>query len=552
MADGVAGGEIVPERLIGERIAGRFVVERLIGRGELSTAFRAHDERLHRRVTVKVFHPRHRDDVQVVDSQLSAARSVARLSHEHIAIVIDRGEHEGMPVVVLEYVRGENLQERIDRFAPLPVGEVVGHALQIARALAYAHGHGVVHGNLRPGNVLLTEDRDTKLVDFGGGSYVAQLVGDPYSAPELREVDPGVPAEPGDDIYALGALCWVALTEQAPRAGADPSTLQQQRPDVSPRLAATIARALAIDPDERQLSMREFAAELAAVRESALDQPGGSRAARSVDQPTQAWNVDAAADEPTGVLPVAHVDGFGDEFDATLVDMRPPESAAPVRRRRRRRERTEPRSPHEVRARILAWSIVVAPLLALVIFGVMIAGERSHDQVESNERRASSAIERVELAGAVSFDPRPGGDGEEHADEVANVLDEDPDSSWQTEGYSTISFNNNAKPGVGMMLELTEPRDVREVRIATDLPGWVVDVRVADQPSPTLDGWQLASEPTPVRDGGRVEVDLDGEQARYVLLWITQLAIDTDDTNKARARMSRVDVYASVDDGSGS
>src|SRR5690606_39140479 len=143
MADERVPIEVSPERLIGERIAGRFVVERLIGSGELSTAFRAHDDRLHRRVTVKLFHPRHRDDVQVVESQLAAARAVARLSHEHIAMLIDRGEHDGMPLVVLEYVRGENLQERIDRFAPLAVAEVVSYGLQLARALAYAHGHGV-------------------------------------------------------------------------------------------------------------------------------------------------------------------------------------------------------------------------------------------------------------------------------------------------------------------------------------------------------------------------------------------------------------------------
>ena len=550
MADGLAGGEIVPERLIGERIAGRFIVERLIGQGELSTAFRAHDERLHRRVTVKVFHPRHRDDVQVVNSQLTAARAVARLSHEHIAIVIDRGEHDGMPVIVLEHVRGENLQERIDRFAPLPVSEVVGHGLQLARALAYAHGHGVVHGNLRPGNVLLTEDRDTKLVDFGGGSYVAQLVGDPFAAPELREVDPGVPAEPSDDIYALGAICWAALTEQAPRAGIEASDLQQLRPDVSPRLASTIARAMAVDPDARQLSMRELAAELAAVREAGIDQSTTAiTPAHDIDQPTQAWSMEDPAVAATGVLPAAGA--TTDALDATMVGMHPPRRDAPPRRRRRA-ERNGPRSPHEVRARILAWSIVVAPLLALVIFGLMIAGERSSDQVESGEQRSSGAIERVELAGAVSFDPRPGGDGEEHADEVANVLDDDPDSYWQTEGYATISFNNNSKPGVGMVLQLDEARDVREVRIATDLPGWVVDVRTAEEAAPTLDGWRRVSEPTPVRDGVRVDVDLDGTPTRYVLLWITQLAIDTDDTNKARARMARVDVYATVTDDAGS
>jgi serine/threonine-protein kinase len=526
MADGLTGGDLAPDRLIGERIAGRFVVERLIGRGELSTAFRAHDDRLHRRVTVKVFHPRHRDDVQVVESQLAAARAVARLSHEHVAMVIDRGEHEGMPLVVLEHVRGENLAERIERFAPLAAAEVATYCLQIARALAYAHGHGVVHGNLRPGNVLLTEERDVKLVDFGGGSYVAQLVGDPFAAPELREVDADTPPEPSDDVYALGALAFVALTEQAPRPGLDPGELQLLRPDVSPQLAGIIARALATDPEDRYLSMREMAAELSAARETASGARGGI--AEDPGQPTQAF--------------------AADDLDEATDDLHGREAALPVRPtgppRRRRRERRAPRTPGEVRARILAWSMVVAPLAALAIFGLMIAGERSSDQVESGAASATGPAVEVPIASIVSFDPEPEGDGSEHADETANAFDGDPDSTWTTEGYDTQLFNGT-KPGVGLVLQLEEPHDVRDVAIATTLPGWVVQVMSADEPSSTLDGWTPVSKPTPVEDARRIPVDLDGEKTRYLLLWITQLSIDTEDTNRARARLSEVTVFAS-------
>jgi hypothetical protein len=527
MADGLAGRQVEPERLIGERIAGRFVVERLIGSGELSTAFRAHDERLHRRVTVKVFHPRHRDDVQVVESQLAAARAVARLSHEHVAIVIDRGEHEGMPLVVLEYVRGENLQERMDRFAPLQVAEVAGYALQIARALTYAHGHGVVHGNLRPGNVLLTEDRDVKLVDFGGGSYVAQLVGDPYLAPELREVDPDAPAEPTDDVYALGALAVAALTEQAPRAGMDPSELLMLRPDVSPRLAATIARALSVDPEDRHLSMRELAAELAAARETAAAVPQR----HDVDQPTRAWSVDEEA-RAHGLL-----DETADIDEATA-DEAPRSRPRPVRRRRAKRART----PHEVRARILAWSVVVLPLVALVIFGVMIAGERSSKQVETGDKPRTGTAVPVEIAGVTSFDPKPGGDGAEHEEEVAGAHDDDPQTAWQTEGYSLISFAQATKPGVGIVVQLADDVDVRDVQLFTSLPGWVAEVRLASTPQTALDGWREASKPTPIKDGTKIEVDSGGEPARFVLVWITQLAIDTEETDKARARINEVAV----------
>jgi serine/threonine-protein kinase len=521
---------VVPERLIGERIAGRFVVEQLIGSGELSTAFRAYDDRLHRRVTVKLFHPRHRDDVQVVESQLASAKAVARLSHEHVAMVIDRGEHEGMPLVVLEHVRGENLQERIDRFAPLAVGEVVAYALQIARALAYAHGHGVVHGNLRPGNVLLTEEREVKLVDFGGGSYVAQLVGDPYAAPELREIDVDAPPEAGDDIYALGALVFVALTEQAPVAGLDPSELQLLRPDISPRLAGIVARTLAPDPEDRHLSMRELAAELASVRESVAFDAAATGA--FAPQHTQAFELDA-----TGSL-----ESLGGAATAVI--------AAPARERRPRRDPKRPRTPREARARILAWSMVLAPVAALVIFGVMIAGERGADQLDGDGSDRGGPTHAATLVGAVSFDPEPG-DGVEHADEVANAVDGDTQTTWETEGYDTRNFNNRQKPGVGLVLQLDKAQDVREVVINTPLPGWRVEVRAADTPGSELDDWRVVSDRTAVETSVRIPVDLDGKPARNVLLWITQLAIDPEDANKARARLSEVRVLV-AGEGSGS
>ena len=510
---------LAPEQLVGERIAGRFVVERLIGHGPLSTAFRAHDDRLHRRVTVKLFHPRHRDDVHVVESQLAVASKVARLAHEHIAVVIDRGEHDGMPLIVLEFVRGENLHERIERFAPLGVAECVGYGLQIARALTYAHGQSVVHGNLRPENVLLTEDRDVKLVDFGGGSYVAQLVGDPFAAPELSEVDPGTPAEPTDDIYALGALLFVALSEHTPPAGIGAADVQAVRPDVSPRLASAIAQALATDPADRHRSMRDFAAELASAQAAlggAL--PGAGGASSAVD------TLPGIAGA-TQAMPVVE----------PVVEAR----VAPARAPRRR-------YAGETRARLLAWSMVLVPIAALVIVGLMISGERASDQVDSKRPHASAGpVRQVTPASATTFDPKPLGDGSEHEADVANVIDGDPKTTWDTEGYDLASLSN-VKPGVGIILSFDQPQEIRDVRIVTPLPGWTVELRAADSLAPTLAGWKQVSKPVAVSGGEQLPVDLRGRSSRYLLVWITRLAIDVEDTNKFRARIGEIQVYATA------
>ncbi|MCW2974101.1 MAG: serine/threonine protein kinase [Thermoleophilia bacterium] len=530
MADPSPG--LVPEELLGARIAQRFVVERLIGHGPLSTAFRAYDDRLHRRVTVKLFHPRHRDDVAVVEQQLEVASQVARLAHEHIALVIDRGEHDGMPLIVLEFVRGENLHERIERFAPLAVAEVVAYGLQIARALTYAHGQRVVHGNLRPENVLLTEDRDVKLVDFGGGSYVAQLVGDPYAAPELREVDALAPSEPTDDIYALGALLFTALSEHTPPAGLTAADVQAVRPDVSPRLAGAIATALATDPLDRHGSMRAFASELAAAQ-TVL---GGITPA-AADETLLATDVQARTEE----FPVTTSRGERRRLAADEVEVL--DGTAPMRRPRSIRRRYA----GELRARLLAWSMVLVPIAALVIVGLMIAGERGSDQVNRDDPQSSNGPVRVIAPTTVrSFDPDPG-DGAEREDLIGNLDDDDTSTSWQTEGYDLPDFGGpqeGAKHGVGIVLTFDSPQDVRDIGFVTNLPGWTVEVRTADTIAPTLAGWKRVSPVTRVETGVKIPVDLKGSSTRYVLLWVSRLAVDIHDANHFRARINELAVYA--------
>jgi hypothetical protein len=203
-----------------------------------------------------------------------------------------------------------------------------------------------------------------------------------------------------------------------------------------------------------------------------------------------------------------------------------------------------------VRARILAWSMVVAPLLALVIFGVMIAGERGKEQVDSGERTSNGPTRPIAIRGVAAFDPEPG-HGDEHSDTKDNVLDGDPETTWGTDGYDTRDFNR-LKPGVGLMVTLERPADVRDVQIDTDLPGWEMEVRAADAPASDLDSWTPVSENVSISSGMKVPVDLDGDDTQYLLLWITNLAIDTDEPNRARARISELKVLGNPGDRSGS
>src|SRR5919204_284491 len=129
----------------GDVIADRYELEELVGSGGMSSVFKARDRLLDRNVALKILHEHHSDDDEYVERFRREARAAAKLSHPNIVTVIDRGEAEGRQFIVFEYVEGENLHELLERRGPLAVPEALEIAIDIARGLAFAHEHGLVH-----------------------------------------------------------------------------------------------------------------------------------------------------------------------------------------------------------------------------------------------------------------------------------------------------------------------------------------------------------------------------------------------------------------------
>src|ERR671924_507825 len=151
----------------GELIAGRYELEQLVGSGGMSNVFRAHDRLLERTVALKILHEHFMRDDAYVERFRREARAVAQLAHPNIVTVIDRGEQDGRQFIVFEYVDGMNLKELVEREGPLSPREAIELALQVARGLAFAHEHGLVHRDVKPQNVLLDGDGRAKVTDFG-------------------------------------------------------------------------------------------------------------------------------------------------------------------------------------------------------------------------------------------------------------------------------------------------------------------------------------------------------------------------------------------------
>src|ERR687883_887927 len=210
--------------LIGRVVDGRYAVEARIARGGMATVYLALDRRLEREVALKVMHAHLADDPQFTARFIREARAAARLSHPNVVSVFDQGDDHGLLYLAMEYLQGRTLREVLADLSVLTPDEAFDVVEPVLDALAAAHAAGIVHRDVKPENVLLTDDGRVKVADFGlaraasaGTTTTGVLMGTAaYLAPEL--LARGV-AGPRADVYAVGIMLFEMLTGVLPFTG---------------------------------------------------------------------------------------------------------------------------------------------------------------------------------------------------------------------------------------------------------------------------------------------------------------------------------------------
>ena len=193
----------------GTLLSGRYRIDDPIGRGGMSTVYTAFDTTLERTVAVKVMHRDVARDADHYERFRREAKAIAKLSSPYVVGVIDAGEDDGQPFIVLEYVPGETLKQRIKGPRPLRVQEAVAYAIEVARGLQAAHDAGIVHRDVKPQNVLLDEDGAARVTDFGIARSLADegLTADGRVLGTTDYVSPeqalGHAVTPQSDLYSL-------------------------------------------------------------------------------------------------------------------------------------------------------------------------------------------------------------------------------------------------------------------------------------------------------------------------------------------------------------
>jgi eukaryotic-like serine/threonine-protein kinase len=266
-------------------LGGRYRVENELGRGGMAKVYRGQDTVLGRTVAIKILAPQYAEDQGFVQRFRREAQAAARISNQTIVSVFDTGSDDGVHFIVMEYVEGRTLADYLTGGGRIMPDRAIDIAIDVARALEAAHAQGVIHRDIKPGNIMLDGQGDVKVTDFGIArvtataetvAQTAAVLGTAsYLSPEQAQ---GQPVDVRSDIYSLGCVLFEMVTGRPPFPGDSPVTvaskhvLEQPTPpsqinhDVSPDLDAVILRALAKNPANRYQSATEMREDLERVK----------------------------------------------------------------------------------------------------------------------------------------------------------------------------------------------------------------------------------------------------------------------------------------------
>lgn len=380
---------------------GRYELFRRIARGGMAEVFLARDQLLDRPVAVKVLFPEFASDPKFVERFRREAQSAANLNHPNIVAVYDWGKERGTYFIVMEYVEGKSLAQVIHEDGPLSEDRAVSIASDIAAGLAVAHRGGVVHRDIKPGNVLINPEGVVKVTDFGiaratnaqpheGLTQTGAVMGTAtYLSPEQAQ---GQQADPRSDLYSLSIVLYEMLTTRPPFSGDTPVAIaykhvqeaptppSQVNPNISSTVESVVMRGLAKDPQHRYSNAEAYRADLQAVRQGTTPHAMG-QTAQAAPPPV--------AEAPVHPTPVHQ--GIAVQPQAAATTMLPP-------------QQMHDEYDDEVAHRTGLFVAVMGLLLAVLALLIFLFAQTLNDEVNPTPTTGEAGAVQVEIPDVIRMD----------------------------------------------------------------------------------------------------------------------------------------------------
>jgi len=475
-----------PTRLLG----GRYRLDRQIARGGMAEVWLGFDTFLNRQVAVKVLKPQLVSDEVVTERFRREAIVCAGLNHPNIVAVYDTVEDEGRQAVVMQYVQGKSLRELLDRRKRLGPLLTIHIGAAMAAALDAAHRAGLVHRDVKPGNILLTPDGKFLLADFGIAKAVTvageDLTHDNIMMGTAKYLSPeqvrGKQLDGRADLYGLGLVLYECLAGRVPFLGEtdadtalarlqrEPTDLAHLRPSLAPQLVRVVHKLLARNPEHRYPTGEETRVALVQALSAQHDHTTSMTPPAGATPPKPLRRAMTSDESSVGRIP-------GQPVLETVVN------ATPAKTLRDPKAKTWRPSTVPTSTKILA------AIAVLLCAAVLFVGTKSNSSTTESTQQAAvvaATDEPVSISRMVSFDPN-GDDAEENEAQIWALRDGNPKTAWTTDCYANQFFGT--KEYVGVLIELTRA-STGTLQVGMKNGPWSLEIYTATGSAPSrLDQW---------------------------------------------------------------
>lgn len=537
-------------------IAGRYRLEEHRAQGGMAEVWRAFDLQLSRTVAVKLLKPQLASDSTLAERFRREAVAAANLNHYNIVTAYDAIEFEGRQALIMEFVDGKSLRELLDTNTRLESNLVQHIGASVCAALEAAHGQGIIHRDIKPGNILLTKEGRVMITDFGiakvlgeGGDLTSEniMMGTAkYLAPEQVKGDT---LDERADLYSLGIVLYECLVGKVPfygkndtetalaRLQREPRNITTLRSNVSPQLAAVVHRLLARDPRNRFRNAADVRLALSSVNAPSKPEVVATPRPTSDRTPSTGKVIRPKSHTPSGTpTPTGRGSTTGETETPADPRRRTPtrESSDRGAQNRHAQDRSQDRAVDGgdslVSSMIDRYKpsglLIALAALVVIVVAILITQSRGGREADVQPPVDGSGVVvstpvytgPVEITGVRSFDPE-GDDNAENEEAILNVTDGNPETVWTTSCYQSQTFGS--KNGVGIVVQLNA---LALARLEVDIPtqNWKARIYAAAETMNSTSQWgKPIWEGT--SDSGSTVAATFTSPAQYALIYFTEV-----------------------------